>query len=274
MLEHALAIVNDGAAEGLVIVLGRAETAEAVKPLLPAGVQTVWATTTEEVLRTLDQQDPIYMPFRLDRLQIMSYVIVHAIIQGRLDPARPIVCLSEGHQGFDLLQTIKPDVDLDLADIAAWTADRGIDANTLLSVLGLALELGSDRTSRATGTLFTVGDADAVLSRAENYPFEPFEKSSADVRQITNSATQMAIQKYARVDGVFIIGGDGLVKRFVKQINPRERSADLDPSLGSRHAAAAGITLETRALAILVTESAGAVKVFRDGRIALVYKPR
>jgi len=63
------------------------------------------------------------------------------------------------------------------------------------------------------------------------------------------------------------------VERFVKQINPRSR-ADLDPSLGSRHAAAAGITLDTCALALLVTESGGDVKLFGDGRLLLAKSPR
>jgi DNA integrity scanning protein DisA with diadenylate cyclase activity len=274
MLEHALVIVNCDAAAGMVVVVSSAETAKAVRASVPGGIPTVWACTTKEALLALEQHNPIYLPFRLDRLQVLSFVVVHAIIKGSVDPSKPIVCLSEGPRGFDLLQTMRPDVDLDLANIAAWTADRGIDPNALLAVLEVAVELGSDRTGRAAGTLFTIGDARAVLAQAENYPFEPFEKSPAELRQITSPATQVAVQKYARVDGVFVIEGDGLIERFVKQVNPRERSPHLDQSMGSRHAAAAGITLGTRALAILVTESAGNVKLFRDGRIALVYKPR
>jgi transcriptional regulator with XRE-family HTH domain len=104
-------------------------------------------------------------------------------------------------------------------------------------------------------------------------PFEPFRAAAPEVRNIGSSATQAAIKKYARVDGVFVVAGNGVVERFVKQINPRSR-ADLDPSLGSRHAAAAGITLDTCALALLVTESGGDVKLFGDGRLLLAKSPR
>jgi DNA integrity scanning protein DisA with diadenylate cyclase activity len=274
LFSDALAIINRGGAAAAIIIVSRAQTANATKPWLPADVPTVWAATTAEALGALGPEAPIYLPYRLDRLQILSYAVVHAIIEKRIDAGRPLVCLVEGRRGFDLLQTMKPDVDLDLANIGSWTPDRGIDPNALLAVLRVAVELGSDRTGRAAGTLMTIGDAAAVLALGDDYPFEPFGGCRSELRNITSLATQAGIQKYARVDGVFVVGGDGRVERFVKQVNPRQRSSQLDPSLGSRHAAAAGITLDTRALAVLVTESGGDIKLFGDGRLVLAMKPR
>jgi DNA integrity scanning protein DisA with diadenylate cyclase activity len=45
-------------------------------------------------------------------------------------------------------------------------------------------------------------------------------------------------------------------------------------SLGSRHMAAAGITHETEAIAVVVSQTSGAVRVFRHGRAVLELSSR
>jgi diadenylate cyclase len=39
--------------------------------------------------------------------------------------------------------------------------------------------------------------------------------------------------------------------------------------LGARHTAAAAVTLETRAIAITVSQTSGTVRVFKEGQIVL-----
>ncbi|MFL5456398.1 MAG: DNA integrity scanning protein DisA nucleotide-binding domain protein, partial [Myxococcales bacterium] len=44
---------------------------------------------------------------------------------------------------------------------------------------------------------------------------------------------------------------------------------NLPLGLGARHAAAAGITVETRAIAVSVSQSSGTVRVFKEGKAVL-----
>jgi len=48
-----------------------------------------------------------------------------------------------------------------------------------------------------------------------------------------------------------------------------ESNVELPLGLGARHAAAAGITVETKAVAISVSQSSGAVRVFKGGQVVL-----
>ena len=52
------------------------------------------------------------------------------------------------------------------------------------------------------------------------------------------------------------------------------REVRLPMGLGARHTAAASITFESKAIAITVSQTTGAVRVFREGEIVLELRQR
>ena len=61
----------------------------------------------------------------------------------------------------------------------------------------------------------------------------------------------------------------GIVLSAGTYVVPKTAATRLPSGLGTRHQAAAGITAQTQAMAIVVSQSTGAVTVFRHGQIVL-----
>jgi len=52
-----------------------------------------------------------------------------------------------------------------------------------------------------------------------------------------------------------------------RHLNAALEEEDMPKGLGSRHVAAAGITSLTNAIAIVISESAGTVRIFKKGKV-------
>lgn len=68
------------------------------------------------------------------------------------------------------------------------------------------------------------------------------------------------------MDGAFILSSDGCVLCACRYINASSDGINLPLGLGSRHMAAASITKQTNAIAVVVSESS-VVRVFHNGEI-------
>ena len=82
-----------------------------------------------------------------------------------------------------------------------------------------------------------------------------------------------ALKNFAVLDGAFIIREDGVVLAAGRYLqagtSPDRKGIELPLGLGARHAAAAAITVETRAISISVSQSSGTVRVFKNGEPVL-----
>ena len=72
------------------------------------------------------------------------------------------------------------------------------------------------------------------------------------------------IKELSQLDGAFIVSGDGVVISAARYINASSRRIELPLGLGSRHVAAASISRDTQAVAVVVSESS-VVRVFNEG---------
>jgi len=52
------------------------------------------------------------------------------------------------------------------------------------------------------------------------------------------------------------------------------KDVDVPLGLGARHMAAAGISRDSNAIAIVVSQTSGSVRVFRNGKVTLELAPR
>ena len=147
------------------------------------------------------------------------------------------------------------------------TPNRGINRDTLEHVIVLAVEVAREgREGRRIGTLFTVGDADEVLKRSRNLILDPLYGHPRERKLIADPETRETIKELAQLDGGFIISDDGVAVSACRYINASAEEIRLPLGLGSRHMAAASISYQTSAVAVVVSESS-VVRVFDNGEL-------
>ncbi|RMD66009.1 hypothetical protein D6833_02055, partial [Candidatus Parcubacteria bacterium] len=151
-----------------------------------------------------------------------------------------------------------------------------IPSQVFEAVLNLAVELASQgREGKPVGTIFVVGDHEKVLQFSRQTIFNPFHGYPEEERNILNPQLRETLKEFSALDGAFVIREDGVVLCAGRYLNVAlAPNVDLPQGLGSRHAAAAGITSVSEAVAIVISESTGDVRVFKNGVIFLeIEKP-
>jgi DNA integrity scanning protein DisA with diadenylate cyclase activity len=150
---------------------------------------------------------------------------------------------------------------------------RGIDPQALAGVLTLAVEVAREgREGRKVGTLFVVGDDAEVLRRSRCLILDPLAGHPEAARRVDDPALRETVKELAQLDGAFVVSGAGVVLSACRHVNASAEGLDLRLGLGSRHVAAASITRETAAVAVLVSESS-VVRVFDGGEIVTELGP-
>jgi DNA integrity scanning protein DisA with diadenylate cyclase activity len=154
-------------------------------------------------------------------------------------------------------------------------AERNCDPEVLETVLEIAVRLARQRGKQSRlGALFVVGDEARVLKRSKPLILDPLENYSKEAKDIRDANVQGTLKELARMDGAFIISGDGYALSAARYIETVARFVDLPLGLGTRHMAAASISKETNAVAVVVSESDGVVRVFDDGELVAEIIPR
>ena len=144
---------------------------------------------------------------------------------------------------------------------------KGCDADALEQTIQLAVEIAREgREGRKIGTLFVVSDEKETLKRSRNLILDPLYGHPDEAKRICDPDMRETVKELAQLDGAFIVGGDGVVISAARYINASAEQIDLPLGLGSRHVAAASITRDTQAVAVVVSESS-VVRIFDQGRL-------
>lgn len=140
-------------------------------------------------------------------------------------------------------------------------------------VVNVALALASEgREGRAVGAAFVVGDHKKVMDYTEQLIINPFRGYPEDARNILDDRLLETVKEFSTIDGAFVIRADGVIDSAGTLIRASIADEDLPKGLGARHAAAAGITRVTDAIAITVSESDGDVRVWRKGKMVTEFE--
>jgi diadenylate cyclase len=141
------------------------------------------------------------------------------------------------------------------------------DPDVLESLIGLAVEIAREgREGRRVGTLFTLGDEDAVLARSRPLILDPLMGHSEASRHVTNLNLRGTIKELAQLDGGFVVSRDGIVLSACRYLDAVVAQLDVPLGLGSRHIAAANMSAVTKAVGIVVSESS-VVRLFCHGHL-------
>jgi diadenylate cyclase len=141
------------------------------------------------------------------------------------------------------------------------------DPEIVESLIELAVEIAREgREGRRIGTLFTLGDEQEVLTRSRSLILNPLEGHPESVRHITDPSLRGTIKELAQLDGAFVVSAAGVVIAACRYLDAAASPIDLPLGLGSRHIAAAHISSATRAVGVVVSESA-VVRLFCHGSL-------
>ncbi len=139
----------------------------------------------------------------------------------------------------------------------------------LEKVISLAEEIRAEgREGKRIGTLFVIGDEEQLRPYLTQLILNPFYGYPKENRNIIGGDLDETIKEFAQLDGAFIISKEGIINSagtYIKVDGPSKKYF----GWGTRHLAAAGITEKTNSVAVLLSESGGKIKVFKDGKIVL-----
>jgi len=153
---------------------------------------------------------------------------------------------------------------------------EGVSASIMDALIDLSVSIGVEGwEGRPVGALFVVGDSNTVMEKSRQLTMNPFQGYSEDEKNIMNPDVRHALRAFAVLDGAFIVREDGVVIAAGRYLNfDEEKEIEVPLGLGARHMAAAGISRDSDAIAIVVSQTSGSVRVFRHGKAALELAPR
>ena len=152
--------------------------------------------------------------------------------------------------------------------------ETSVPLETLRTVVDLAVEIGREgREGKPVGTMFVIGDTRKVLAHCHPAGFDPVRGYSRKDRNLNDRRAREAIKEIAQLDGAFIVAADGTVEKSCQLVDAGHPSLTLSAGLGSRHWAAASISKTSNAIAVVVSESSGTVRLFQHGQVMLRIEP-
>jgi diadenylate cyclase len=135
-------------------------------------------------------------------------------------------------------------------------------------LLNLVLELAEEgKEGKPLGTIFVFGDHEKVIELSSQMVFNPFAGVPEKDRNILDPRLKEIIREFASIDGAFLVREDGVILAAGRHLKASADLAELPQGLGARHRAAAGITALTNALALVISESTGNIRIFSSGKI-------
>jgi diadenylate cyclase len=207
-----------------------------------------------------------YSQRRLAQLRSAMFV---ALTRGMISFSDRVCCVGgiAGSNQFDTVVIV--DVEREFQTLLTGHADLmpdDVKPEVLERVIAIATELAVEgREGKPVGCLFVVGDASRVERLVKPLVLNPFYGYKEEDRNILSPFMDETVKEFSSIDGAFIIRGDGVVSSAGSLIQAADVDHTLPSGLGSRHAAAAAISVATECISIVVSSSTGQVTLFRRG---------
>jgi PKD repeat protein len=198
----------------------------------------------------------------------IAVVVIGALAQRFMQRKRgsfpePVSPKASPPRGFPLPENLLP-----LEELGRICSGTDVSPAVLDSVIQVAVEIAREgREGQPLGTSFVIGDAEKVLFHSKQFVLNPYHGHDEAERQITDAGTWGHIKEFAQLDGAFVITGIGVVEAAGRYLTADTSQVKLPGGLGSRHSSVAGITLATKSIGVVVSQSGGLITIFRGGKI-------
>lgn len=235
----------------------------------------VYAVSSDALAQELlsKKQKALVIPsYDYSRVERVKVALVSALSQGAFKEGDLVLCLT-GKVGRTVDTMMYMRIGGSLEDrVALEGVKLGEEFNSQVvdALIQLALQIGQEGfEGHPIGTIITIGDHTSVLEKSRQLTINPFQGLSEAERNVLDPKIREAIKNFSVLDGAFVIREDGVVLAAGRYLSATDEDVKIPLGLGARHAAAAGITASTQCIALVVSQSSGAVRLFKEGKIVL-----
>jgi DNA integrity scanning protein DisA with diadenylate cyclase activity len=240
------------------------------------------STTSEATYETLTEAgfETLRLPLQAaNRYGQVRHAIAVALRSGSISLGDLIVCalgrdLYPGRGNLIVVADVEPSIEkipiTEFMTLTDGVRPRVMEATLLVaSKLGRVVRRGSER----LGAIFILGDSLNVLEGSRQLVPNPFRGHEEKLRRITNPDIHDALVELAKLDGAFVLRGDGYIQSAGVYLAPVQGEVQLPAGLGARHMVAAAATVRTAAMAIVVSATDGNIRAFSQGEMVLQLDP-
>jgi len=234
--------------------------------------EQVHLSATEANVKTVLLESPI-----IDPKDQLAQAVLASVAEAHMKSGTKLVALyNSGGEGdvdtitaFSLTEKLGRLTARDLRQLKTT-----VPLETIKVVVDLAVAIGREgREGKAIGTMFVVGDHRKVLEQSRPGGYDSVKGYSRKDRSLHDSKTREGIKEVAQLDGMFVVSADGTVEASARIIDTPQVEITMTKGLGSRHFAGAAISKNTKAIAVVVSQSNGTVRIFQDGEVVLRIEP-
>ncbi len=241
------------------------------------GANTVlWLTpdATEFPIEEDDRNIALQIPeARLSRASRVQLGLFLAVANDHIGHSETVLCLAggAGSARVDSVLIMNPRRDFPwFKGTQLWAEHARFRTPEFARILEIALRFSAEgREGKPIGTIFVLGDLDDLTPHLKQIVLNPCAGHPKKSRRLHSEGFIETVREFAAMDGAFVIGPNGVVESAGTYLDAPARKVRLPLGLGARHSAAAAITATTDAIAVVVSESSGAVTVFQAGKTIL-----
>jgi DNA integrity scanning protein DisA with diadenylate cyclase activity len=275
VVKAALAVAKGVDADGLVVYVDALDSDDRIKFIVERAKRAIFVVRDRrDAERVKGTKCPTVSvpPVPLTRFGQVKMAVLMAFSKRLLKPKQTYVFLT-GVQGKNLdtigVMTVGDEYEL-IQSVDQPRLNQQIRGPVFERCLSLAVELAQEgREGSPVGAIFVIGDDAEVAKYCEQHIINPFKGYPEKSRNVLDEAMKETVKNFSTLDGAFIIKGSGVIVSCGTHLRPSLAGKDLPQGLGSRHAIAAAITASTKCVAITVSQSTGAVRVWRRGQMII-----
>jgi DNA integrity scanning protein DisA with diadenylate cyclase activity len=244
-------------------------------------VRLIAATTNRETYDTLIEAGvkTIRLPLRtINKYSQIRHIVSIAFGSASISLGDLVVCalgrnVYQEEGDLVVLTDVEPSMEyVAVSDLLKLT--DGIRPSVLEVAVEIACKIGrAARRGKRLGAIIMLGDSLKVLEGSHQLIPNPFEGHEDDSRRLTNPDIHTALVELAKLDGAFVVRGDGFIQTAGTFLASTDEDIKLPPGLGARHVAAAAVTMRTDATAVVVSSTDGNVRAFSHGAMVLQLDP-
>ena len=276
MINFAREMAKEIKANAVLAYVDMVGSKENLKSLLKES-RCILAVRKQEVVDELIAMDVpddriVRVPYiNLSRSSRVKVAVLLALSKKLIQKEDRIICLSGSpkYGTFDNLTVLDVNRELEIFSSRGLEIANQIEMPVVFDhLLTIVMELAEEgKEGKPLGTTFVLGDHEKVMELSSQLVFNPFASVPEKKRNIMDFKLKETLREFAAIDGAFVIRNDGVILAAGRHLDASADIADLPQGLGARHRSAAGITALSDAIALVMSESTGDVRIFSKGRI-------
>ena len=247
----------------------------------PGQFRIIATTTTPEIYDALTEAGLVTLRLPLhaiDKRRQIRHVLSVALKSNSVSVGERVVCVVgpnayPGEADLVVVTEVEPGLEeVVIADLVKLT--NGIRPKVLECAVAVACKIGqAAQRGKRIGAILMLGDSLKVLQGSRQLIPNPFQGQDQAARMLTDPDIHDALVELSKLDGAFVIRGDGFIQAAGVFLTAPDVVVELPVGLGARHMAVAATTARSAATGVVVSATDGNVRVFSGGRMVLKIDP-